>query len=268
MAILGGELGYRVLCVISPGEPKGMGGGAYAGISKLEKLFGPDLWEEVRGNVIIDFGCGTGSESIELAQRGCRHVYGVDISERMLAVARRRAEEGGCTNVTFLLAPSESADIIISVDAFEHFSEPAAILVAMSAALKPDGRVLACFGPTWYHPRGGHLFSVFPWAHLIFSEKSLCHWRSHLRSDGARRFADVEGGLNQMTISRFEKLVDASPFEIENLEPIPIRHTRTLHCRLTREFLTAVVRCRLRLKAPRRDFKAPAESVPLATPAP
>ncbi len=42
----------------------------------------------------------------------------------------------------------------------------------------PHGAVYASFGPTWYHPLGGHLFSVFPWAHPIFSEKEPI--RQHL----------------------------------------------------------------------------------------
>jgi SAM-dependent methyltransferase len=251
VAIVGGEVGYRVLRAISPGEPKGMGGSAYAGGSKLEKLLGTSVWEEVRNKIVIDFGCGSGSECIELAQRGSRHVYGIDISERLLAAARRRAEQRDCRNVTFSLVPPEPADIIISVDAFEHFADPGAILNKMATILRPEGRVLACFGPTWYHPRGGHLFSVFPWAHLIFSEESLCRWRSHIRNDGARRFVEVEGGLNQMTIARFEQLVNASSFQIETLEAIPIRPARRLHNRITREFLTSVVRCRLRL----RDYR-------------
>ena len=72
--------------------------------------------------------------------------------------------------------------------------------------LKPGGLLIASFGPTWYHPLGGHLVSVFPWAHLIFSETALMGWRSGIRADGAKRFHEVEGGLNQMTIRRFEQL--------------------------------------------------------------
>jgi hypothetical protein len=52
-----------------------------------------------------------------------------------------------------------------------------AILEIMYGLLKPDGRVMLCFGPIWYHPLGGHLFSVFPWAHLVFSEAALIQWR-------------------------------------------------------------------------------------------
>ena len=118
----------------------------------------------------------------------------------------------------------------------------------MAEMLKPTGYVLASFGPTWYHPLGGHLFSVFPWAHLIFSENALCRWRSHIRSDGAKRFREVEGGLNQMTIRRFERTVASSPLKLESLEAIPIRATRMFHNYATREFLTAIVRCKLRAR--------------------
>src|SRR5262249_6321332 len=70
---------------------------------------------------------------------------------------------------------------------------PAAILLTMFDLLKPGGVLVASFGPTWYHPLGGHLVSVFPWAHLIFSENALMRWRSSIRSDGAKRFHEVEG---------------------------------------------------------------------------
>ncbi len=52
----------------------------------------------------------------------------------------------------------------------------------MNTLLQPAGEVLVSFGPTWYHPLGGHLFSVFPWAHLIFSEKALIRWRSTFKT--------------------------------------------------------------------------------------
>jgi len=249
LGIIGGQLGYHILNTISPGQPNGTGGGAYANRSKLEVLLGPKIWDETRDKVVIDFGCGAGGEAIELAQRGARHVYGIDISQRLLAEARQRAERESCNNVTFSSIAAELADVIISVDAFEHFADPASILKNMAGMLKPTGYILASFGPTWYHPRGGHLFSVFPWAHLIFTESALCRWRSHIRSDGATKFTEVEGGLNQMTIRRFERLVAGSPLQIDTLEAVPIRAMRMLHNPLTREFFTAIVRCKVRMAA-------------------
>lgn len=245
MAIIGGALGYHLLRSIFPNEPTYMKGSSYAGRSKVEALFGKAIWDEIRDKTIIDFGCGVGGEAIELAQRGAKHVYGVEIKERWLAIAREQARTAQCDNVTFSKAAPEPADMILSIDSFEHFADPAAILETMAKMLKPGGYVVASFGPTWYHPLGGHLFSVFPWAHLIFSEKALCRWRSHLRNDGAQRFSEVEGGLSQMTIRRFEHLVEESPFRLDRLETVPIRAARKFHNRLTREFLTATVRCEL-----------------------
>src|SRR5258708_4759732 len=115
----------------------------------------------------------------------------------------------------------------------------------MNTLLQPPGEVLVSFGPTWYPPLGGHLFSVFPCAHLIFSEKALIRWRSTFKTDGATRFSEVAGGLNKMTIAKFEDLVAESPLKFASLELVPIRRVRHLHNRLTREFTTAIVRCRL-----------------------
>jgi len=252
MALLDGTVGYRILRAIAPAEPRAMSGGAYAERSKIEVLLGKSLWKLIEGKTVIDFGCGAGMEAIEMAQRGARKVYGLDVSERWLQAGRKSAAATQCPNVEFCTVAPELADVIVSIDAFEHFAEPAAILETMAGLLKPDGCVLAAFGPTWYHPLGGHLFSVFPWAHLLFGEAALCQWRTHIRSDGARRFSEVEGGLNQMTIRRFERLVESSPFLVDQLETVPIRAMRLLHNRLTREFLTAVVRCRLSLRVTAR----------------
>lgn len=112
----------------------------------------------------------------------------------------------------------------------------------MSQIIKSTGRVLLTFGPTWFHPLGGHLFSVFPWAHLIFTEEALIRWRSRFKHDGATRFDEVEGGLNQMTIRRFRQLVARSSFWFETFERIPIWRLRALANPLTREFVTTSVR--------------------------
>jgi SAM-dependent methyltransferase len=145
----------------------------------------------------------------------------------------------------FAQSTDETADVVVSIDAFEHFDDPADILRIMDRLTKPDGVVVTVFGPTWYHPLGGHSFSVFPWSHLVFSEQALLRWRSDFRPEGATRFEEIGGGLNRMTIRRFEDLVAESPFELGSLEAVPIRKLRALHNACTREFTSAVVRCRL-----------------------
>jgi SAM-dependent methyltransferase len=181
-----------------------------------------------------------------MARKGARRVIGIDIREDLLQTARQKALTAGVQDTClFASSTSELADLVVSVDAFEHFADPAGILRIMNTLLQPAGEVLVSFGPTWYHPLGGHLFSVFPWAHLLFSEEALIRWRSTFKTDGATRFGEVAGGLNQMTIARFEELIAASAFTFAGLELVPIKKLRRLHNRFTREFTTAVVRGRL-----------------------
>jgi ribosomal protein L11 methylase PrmA len=58
-----------------------MDGSVYAGRSKVEVVLGPSIWAQVKSKTIIDFGCGTGEDAIEIAQHGAEQVYGIDILE-------------------------------------------------------------------------------------------------------------------------------------------------------------------------------------------
>ena len=246
--VIGGGLGYHFLRWISRhvAWQNHCSGAAYRGRSKLEALFGPQIWRQVSGKVVLDFGCGSGEQAVEMALHGARKVVGVDIRESVLARARLAARKANVADrCAFLARPDEKADVILSLDGFEHYDDPPAVLKAMRQIVKDDGRVLVCFGPTWLHPYGGHQFSVFPWAHLLFTEKALIRWRSDIEPDGATRFREVQGGLNQMTIRRFEEILAASDFEVESFEAVPIRSLRRLWSRWTREFATSVVRATL-----------------------
>jgi len=239
-------LQYRILKRISPGPPGCCNGSSYENKSKLRVLMGDGLFTMIAGRVVIDFGCGEGDDAIEMAKSGAARVTGIDIREDVLQKARQKAAAAGVHDVChFGCSATESADVVVSVDAFEHVEKPHQILKTMNTLLKPGGQVLVSFGPPWYHPLGGHLFSVFPWAHLIFSERALVRWRSDFKTDGATRFSEIAGGLNRMTVGRFEALVADSPFEFASLELVPIRRLRPFHNDLTREFLTAIVRCHL-----------------------
>ena len=110
---------------------------------------------------------------------------------------REIAKQLGLARTCFFTTHSEErADVIISKDAFEHFSKPAEMLELMARLLKPEGYVQAAFGLTWLHPYGGHLFSVFPWSHLLFTQEALFKWRSDFKTDGGTKFSVLGDGLN------------------------------------------------------------------------
>jgi SAM-dependent methyltransferase len=104
------------------------------------------------GMRIIDIGCGCGDTSLELAVRAAPggHVLGIDISETMLAVARRRAR--AVAAVEFALADATTyafepvADLMVSRFGVMFFADPALSFANMRRGLKPGGRlVFACW---------------------------------------------------------------------------------------------------------------------------
>lgn len=246
-----GTLGYWVLRKLRP--PRGDGkpirqlvyGLPYA--ETFRSLMGPGWEGAIRGKTVLDFGCGNGRGCVELVQHGAGCAIGVDVRQDRVDMAQELARKAGvdarCHFGTQL--PEDHADYAVSVDAFEHFDDPEGVLRTIWASLVPGGAFVVSFGPTWYHPYGGHFFSVFPWSHLMFSERAQIRWRAEFKDDGATRFTEVEGGLNCMTIRRFERMATNSGFTIATLRLVPIRRLRWLRHRVSREFTTAMVECLL-----------------------
>ncbi|MEE9412775.1 MAG: methyltransferase domain-containing protein [Methylococcales bacterium] len=250
MGMIGGKIGYRILKYIAPRSKSSTRSAANEALgTKTEQFFGDTFFKDIEGKTVIDFGCGSGNQSIEIAQQGAAKVIGVDIQKHRLEIGKQTAKQLGINDrCVFTTITHELGDIVISKDAFEHFADPAKILQIMASLLKPEGYVLAAFGPTWLHPYGGHLFSVFPWSHLMFTEASQIRWRSDFKTDGATRFSEIEGGLNQLTIARFEQIVTDSPLRLEWLETIPIRGIALLKTKALREIGSSIVRCKLSLE--------------------
>jgi len=241
------ELAYRLLRLLKPGNSsQGNCEPSLPYASRIKRVIGERGWDELRDKIIVDFGCGMGTGSIEMAQHGARRVIGIDIRPSLLEIAGGLAKETGVSHLCdFRESIDVKADVIVSIDTFEHVTDPAGALRIMHGLLKDEGFVLLSFGPIWHHPCGGHFFSIFPWSHLVFPEEAQIRWRSHFKHDGATRFTEVDGGLNMMAIGRFIELIERSDFRFETLRLVPIRPLRWLHSRLTQEFTTALVECKM-----------------------
>lgn len=213
----------------------------------LERIFTNDFPEKVKDKFVIDFGCGHGGDTETMAKWGARLSLGLEIRPELVEANLSRTTLPNCSFATTLPENLKSqADLIISIDAFEHFDRPDEMLKIMYDCLRPGGEAYISFGPTWYHPHGGHAFSVFPWSHLIMTEESLIRWRNQFYHDGATRFNEVAGGLNQLSISAFEKIFRNSSFEITELQCKPIRGKKWLQSILGRELATSMVLVRLK----------------------
>lgn len=108
------------------------------------------------GERVVDVGCGCGATTLSLAERGAS-VWGVDISEPMLARARERAT--GMDNVRFTRADAAAErfaaehDLVFSRFGVMFFDDPAAAFANLRTALRPAGRlVFLCWQAPKFNP--------------------------------------------------------------------------------------------------------------------
>ena len=103
----------------------------------------------VDGETVLDLGSGGGIDVLLSAQRvgPTGHVYGLDMTDQMLALARRNAEAAGASNVTFLKGqieqiplPDDSVDVIISNCVINLAVDKPSVLREAFRVLKPGGR--------------------------------------------------------------------------------------------------------------------------------
>lgn len=210
--------GRILLARLSSEQAEGEGDAAASGdpLSTLLSSY-PDLSDLVRGKTVLDFGCGRGDQAAAIAQRFSATVTGLDTNQRTLA--RAAANYGTAVEFIDAIPAGRTWDIVISLNAMEHYNDPASALEAMRQAVAVGGLILISFGPPWWAPYGSHMhfFCRIPWLQLWFSEKTIMAVRAKYRSDGARRFEEVESGLNRMSLAKFERIISASRLSLIQL---------------------------------------------------
>ncbi|WP_392536245.1 class I SAM-dependent methyltransferase [Nostoc sp. C117] len=106
-------------------------------------------WAEISPtDTILDVACGTGEfERLLLAEFSSQQIVGVDISDKMLTIAKQKFS--AYPQVSFQIASAsnlpfdnDSFDVIVSANAFHYFDDPLTALKEMRRVLKPDGKVI------------------------------------------------------------------------------------------------------------------------------
>src|SRR5437764_2906738 len=102
------------------------------------------------GETVLDLGSGGGIDVILSAKRvgPTGLAYGLDMTDEMLALARRNADEAGIENTIFLKGyieeiplPADSVDVVISNCVINLSTDKAAVLLEIARVLRPGGRV-------------------------------------------------------------------------------------------------------------------------------
>ncbi|MEU0470899.1 arsenite methyltransferase [Amycolatopsis sp. NPDC006131] len=102
------------------------------------------------GETVLDLGSGGGIDVLLSAKRvgPAGKVYGLDMTEEMLALAQANAEKAGASNVDFLKGnieaiplPADRVDVIISNCVINLSVDKPAVFGEMFRVLKPGGRL-------------------------------------------------------------------------------------------------------------------------------
>lgn len=103
---------------------------------------------------VLDFGCGDGRLSQELAKCGVSEVVGVDISERAIGFARVFNSANSCRffcgDIEKL--PEEGFDVAVAMEVLEHISDDLidGVLLAIESRLEPGGHFIVSVPTTVY----------------------------------------------------------------------------------------------------------------------
>jgi len=110
---------------------------------------------------VLEFGCGTGSTAIAHAPY-VKHIRAIDISSRMIEIARGKADAGDVENVTFeqstidaLDVPDRTVDAVMGHSILHLLEDKNAAIAKVHRMLRPGGVFVSstvCLGDTmkWF----------------------------------------------------------------------------------------------------------------------
>ncbi len=134
-----------------------------------------DGQSRLAGKQVLDVGCGGGILAESMAQRGAE-VLGIDLSTKPLKVAQLHAMEAGIAHLSYRevavehLAAEMPAgfDVVTCMEMLEHVPEPASVVSACAALVRPGGWVFFSTinrnAKAWLHAVVGaeHVLKLLP----------------------------------------------------------------------------------------------------------
>lgn len=107
------------------------------------------------GSRVLDYGCGTGRNTLDLLRRGC-DVTAYDLSPEMLAICEQRsAAEGHACD--FTTDPStlegQTWPVVTAIGILDYYPQPVEMIRSLGEHVEPDGLLVITF-PNALSPLG------------------------------------------------------------------------------------------------------------------
>ncbi|MFN8487433.1 MAG: class I SAM-dependent methyltransferase [Caldilineaceae bacterium] len=179
------------------------------------------LLGDVRGQHVLELGCGGGQCCIALAKQGA-YAVGIDVSDEQIAFARTLAAKelvdvhfrrGSATNLSAFQA--DAWDIVLSIYTFPYLDEVPACLAECYRVLRPGGQLIFSLD----HPFRACFFDAED------EELALYPVRSYFDNTAMQwTFADTGVTLETQhyTVAQWFTLLQQSGFQVQRvLEPLP-----------------------------------------------
>lgn len=100
-------------------------------------------------DVILDYGCGTGTTACELAKH-VKEIQAIDISGRMIELSKEKAVASGVENVKFAQEDifderhsKDSFDVILTFNMLHTVPDPKSVVQRIHELLKPGGSFIS-----------------------------------------------------------------------------------------------------------------------------
>lgn len=127
------------------------------------------------GKTVLDFGCGNGAQTCELAQAGSK-IFAVDLTLADLQILQQRLEQCRIASIVplqydglHLPVASNVIDLVTSFDVLEHVDDEAAVLREWHRVLKSNGEiVLSVPNKGWIFETHGTNLPGLPWHRVPF----------------------------------------------------------------------------------------------------
>ena len=112
----------------------------------LEQPAMAKMLPDLNGKSVLDLGCGYGHNCIDFVQRGAESVVGIDISEKMLSVAKTESKHEKILYINMSMTDisqlDDKFDLIYSSLAFHYVKDFDSFAKDMFSVLNKDGQLL------------------------------------------------------------------------------------------------------------------------------